>query len=81
MVYYKLSILSRDFYNPIELNLGVNVKYSSDISLVCESGLWNNGNNISDKLFKFSDGLNSKLFFSNPYLLAIALFIFLYTQT
>ena len=52
------------FYNPIELTLGVNVKYSSNISLVCESGLWNNDSNISDKLFDFSDGLNSKLFFS-----------------
>ena len=39
------------FYNPIELTLGVNVKYSSNISLVCESGLWNNDSNISDKLF------------------------------
>ena len=54
----------RDFYNPMELNFGVNVKYASDISLLYEGGLWKNNSDITGELFEFNDGLSEKMYLS-----------------
>ena len=52
------------FYNPLELNFCINVKYASDISLVYEAGLWKNNSYISNELFDFNDGLSKKIYLS-----------------
>ncbi len=54
----------RNFYNPIEFNFGVNVKYTSDISFMYEGGIWKNTGNTPDELFEFKDGLSKKIYLS-----------------
>ena len=54
----------QEFYNPLELNFAINIKYASEISLIYEGGLWKNNSTISDELFEFGDGLSKKIYFS-----------------
>lgn len=54
-----------DFYKPIELNIGANVKYTSEISMIYEGGLWRNNSKIPDELFEFKDELTKKIYFTH----------------